>query len=134
MSGIMMTAMASTPVSAYDESKEKIVAERYALASSTTCDLEISNYCAYLSSKAEGNMSVTKITATQTLEKYIALWIWETVGSASWYNSVNDNILMLNNQKNLYQSGKYRVKTVFTFTSSTGSTETITVYSNEVTI
>lgn len=40
----------------------------------------------------------------------------------------------MNNNKNKLDSGTYRLKTVFTLTSTSGETETITVYSEEVTI
>jgi len=40
----------------------------------------------------------------------------------------------MSNHKYNLESGTYRLKTVFTLTATNGETETITVYSEEVTI
>lgn len=134
MSGIMMSAFTSVPVYAYDYPEDEIVEEDYALANSTYSTLRISNYNATLDSSVDGDTCVISVSATQTLEKFVALWIWNPVSGACWSKSKSGRSLEMHNQKALNESGTYRIKTVFTLTSSTGSTETITVYSNEVTI
>ncbi len=134
MSGIMASTFASIPVYAYDYPEEEIVEESYALANSTYSTLSIRNNQATLDSGVDGDTCVVSVSATQTLEKFVALWIWSPVSGASWSKSKSGKSLEMHNQATLYESGTYRVKTVFTLTSNTGSTETITVYSNEVTI
>ena len=134
MSGIMVSAFTSIPVYAYDYPEDEIVEESYVLANSTYSTLSIRNNQATLDSNVEGDTCVVSVSATQTLEKYATLWIWSPVSGASWSKSKTGKSLEMHNQAVLYENGTYRVKTVFTLTSSNGSTEEITVYSNEVTI
>ena len=74
---------------------------------------------------------MVKITAEQYLQKQGILWIWSTYDSAEWTKTVYSNVLTVSNTKTGLSSGKYRLKTVFTFTDKQGKTETITVYSDE---
>ena len=72
------------------------------------------------------------ISVEQTLEKYSGwLWIWNEVDGAKWLSSVNRNSITVYNSKSGLSSGTYRLKSIFTLTSSSGETETITVYSEE---
>ena len=84
-------------------------------------------------STAAGN-TLKSITATQTIEKHWGLWIWNEVDGASWSKTVKSSNLSMSNTKSGLDSGTYRLRTDFTVTSTSGSTETITVYSQEKTI
>ena len=81
-------------------------------------------------STAAGN-TLKSITATQTIEKHWGLWIWNEVDGASWSKTVKSSNLSMSNTKSGLDSGTYRLRTDFTVTSTSGSTETITVYSKE---
>lgn len=59
-------------------------------------------------------------------------WKWNEVDY--WSESVNTTSIFMSNHKYNLESGTYRLKTVFTLTATNGETETITVYSEEVTI
>ncbi|MGN0682816.1 MAG: hypothetical protein ACI4JY_03980, partial [Oscillospiraceae bacterium] len=84
---------------------------------------------------SSGGVDVVKITVEQTLEKYSGwFWIWNSVDGASWTKTVNTNTICLSNTKSGLTSGKYRLKSVFTLTSSSGKTETVTIYSDERTV
>ncbi len=111
----------------------EIVVPAYEIASNPESTLIISGTTASCKSTVTGK-SVKSISAEQTLEKFWGLWIWNEVDGGYWTKSVNSSILIMNNNKNKLDSGTYRLKTVFTLTSTSGETETITVYSEEVTI
>lgn len=111
----------------------EIVVPAYEIASNPESTLIISGTTASCKSTVKGK-SVKSISAEQTLEKFWGLWIWNEVDGGYWTKSVNSSILIMNNNKNKLDSGTYRLKTVFTLTSTSGETETITVYSEEVTI
>ncbi len=74
------------------------------------------------------------ITVTQTLQKYWGLWIWTDVKDAEWSDQVNDSSIRLSNSKSGLDSGKYRLKSVFTLTDNNGKSETITIKSDEKTV
>lgn len=106
------------------------VALAYEYARKATSELSISSQTAYCTSKTEGD--AVSITVEQTLEKYSGwFWIWDDVDNASWSKTVNRSSISLSNTASGLDSGKYRLKSVFTLTNSSGKTETITVYSNE---
>lgn len=73
--------------------------------------------------------NTVKITVVQTLQKYSGwFWIWDDV--ATWTKTVNSSSTSFTNKKSGLSSGKYRVKSVFTLTNSSGKTETLTIYSD----
>ena len=76
------------------------------------------------------------ISITQALEKQSSSGSWQTVTGASWsITSANGNTsYIFSNSKAVTASGKYRVKSVFVIESISGKRETVTVYSNAVSI
>ena len=73
----------------------------------------------------------SSITAVQTLEKRSLLIFWNTVGDECTKTVTNSGNLSFTNYKDNLDSGTYRVKTVFTVVLKDGTSETVTVYSNE---
>lgn len=136
LAAVLMVASTTVSTSAYEAdltiAAEK-VAPAYEIASNPVSQLSISGATASCLSKVSGP-SVKSITAEQTLEKFWGLWVWNEVVGANWSKSVNYNNITMSNKKYDLDSGTYRLKTVFTLTSTSGSTETITVYSQEKTI
>lgn len=120
---------ASTP--RYDSSYT--VSPYYETASAATSTLTISGTTAKCESKLVGHSNVTSCKVEQTLEKYSGwFWIWNDVDGASWSNIISGSSGKVTNSKSGLESGTYRLKSVFTLTSSNGKTETITVYSEEL--
>lgn len=119
-------------VSAYADTTysfvESEVAPAYESAYSVTGSLTISGTTAYCTSSGKGP-DIVSITVEQTLQKQGFLWIWSTYG-ARWTKSVNADSIAMSNTKTGLSSGKYRLKSVFTFTDKYGKSETITVYSD----
>ena len=70
----------------------------------------------------------------QSLERHSFLWSWDTVGGSWTKTETNAVSVTFTNTKSGLTSGTYRVKSVFTVTLSNGTSETVTVYSNEVEI
>ena len=111
------------------------VAPAYEIARSADSYLSIASNTASCTSGCEGPSTVTKITVEQTLEKHSGwFWIWNNVDGASWTSTKYSSACTVTNTKSGLTSGTYRVKSVFTLTNSSGQTETITVYSSEVTV
>ncbi len=109
------------------------VSPAYEYADIASSRLSISGQTAYCTSETEGD--AVSITVEQTLEKHSGwFWIWNSVDGANWTKTVNLNSISMSNTKSGLSSGTYRLKSVFTLTSSSGKTETITVYSEEKTI
>ena len=102
------------------------------ICESCTSNLSISGTTATCTSRATGD-DVKSITATQTLQKKSGS-SWVAVTGASWTKTTSISSLYMSNSKSGLSSGTYRLKSVFTLTSSNGKTETITVYSQESTI
>lgn len=126
-----MTASAET-ASAY--SLVDVASPFYAVADQAYSEIEIVGNKADCVSRAYGDQ-IVKITVEQTLEKYSGwFWIWNNVDGASWTKTVNTNTIRLSNSKSGLSSGTYRLKSVFMLTSSSGKTETITIYSAEKTV
>lgn len=108
------------------------VSPYYETASDAVSTLTVSGTTAKCKSKLIGHSNVTSIKVEQTLEKYSGwFWIWNSVDGANWTKTVNLNSISMSNTKSGLSSGTYRLKSVFTLTSSSGKTETITVYSDE---
>lgn len=110
------------------------VSPYYENANNPISSLRISGNTAYCTSTTDGT-DVVKITVEQTLEKHSGwFWIWDTVDGASWTKTVNKSTISFSNTKSGLSSGTYRVKSVFTLTSTSGKTETFTIYSEEKTV
>lgn len=110
---------------------EEEIIEEYAYFDTLESSLTFSGSTATCTSIA-GASSGKSITATQYLEKYSGwFWSWDTV--ATWSKTENGPLLTMTNQTSL-SSGKYRLRTVFTVTSTTGQEETQTAYSFERTV
>lgn len=62
---------------------------------------------------------------------YADVIVRNEVDGASWSKTVKSSNLSMSNTKSGLDSGTYRLRTDFTVTSTSGSTETITVYSKE---
>ena len=85
------------------------------------------------SSYSESNGNTASVKITQSLEKHSFLWFWDTVGG-EWTTNSKKSSVSFTNYKSGLASGTYRVKSVFTVTTTSGQTETVTVYSAEKTI
>lgn len=127
---LMMCFSLSVPASAQTV-PTGIVQPYYEKANDAKSNLYISGTTATCKSDVIGNSDVVTITATQYLQKQGLLWIWSTYDGAKWTKTVNANTISMSNSKSGLESGKYRLKTVFTLTDKNGKTETITVYSDE---
>ncbi|MGN0610176.1 MAG: hypothetical protein ACI4JI_00200 [Ruminiclostridium sp.] len=78
--------------------------------------------------------TVKTVTIEQTLEKHWAFGWFFGVDGASWKTTTSSKSVTYQNTKTGLSSGTYRVKSVFTVTTTSGQTETVTVYSAEKTI
>lgn len=127
----------SLTVSACAETTSSIVESEitpaYEIASNARSGLNLSGQTAYCSSDAYGIETVS-ITVEQTLQKQGFLWLWSDVKDASWTTTVKMSAVAFDNTKSGLSSGKYRLKSVFSFTDKYGKTESITVYSGEKSI
>ena len=102
----------------------------YEIATSVSSTLNFVGTKAECVSQGDG-LGTVKITVVQTLQKYSGwFWIWNDVDGASWTKTVNSNVVSFVNTKSGCASGKYRLKSVFTFTNKNGKTETLTIYSS----
>jgi len=136
LSAFMMFSCVSIPASAatttYISNEE--IAPAYEYAVSVDSMLNISSGTATCTSSCISSSDVVQITVEHTLQKFWGLWIWNDVDGASWSTTEYGSSIYLTSSKSGLSDGKYRVKSVFTLTSSGGKTETITVYSAEKTI
>ncbi|MGN0553140.1 MAG: hypothetical protein ACI4I1_07135 [Oscillospiraceae bacterium] len=136
---LTIACLSSTPnMTAFAENNETFVvnegvAPAYEIAKNVSSELNISGATAYCTSTVRGD-NTASITVTQTLQKFWGLWIWNDVSGAEWTKTVNYSTTTLSSTKSGLDSGTYRVKSVFELTDQNGETETITIYSDEVTI
>lgn len=128
MKRIICIALASMlmlcPVTVHAEEMESNVfagsiQPRYAYATSVSSGLTLSADKAECKSNAAGP-NVTKIVATQYLEKKVLLW-WDEVDS--WSKTSTSSSLSMSNSKSGLDSGTYRVRTVFTVYMGSSSEE-----------
>ncbi len=78
--------------------------------------------------------SFKSVTIEQTLEMHwFASWFL-TVNNATWETTSTSKSVTFQNTKSGLASGTYRVKSVFTVKTTSGQTETVTVYSAEKTV
>lgn len=106
----------------------------YETASAAISTLTISGTTAKCESKLIGHSDVKSCKVEQTLEKYWGLWIWNEVKGASWSDTISSVSGIVTNSKSGLESGTYRLKSVFSVITSSGETESITIYSDEKTI
>ncbi|MBP1547758.1 MAG: hypothetical protein J6A37_14325 [Oscillospiraceae bacterium] len=87
---------------------------RYVYTGSVISSITISDSSstAYCKGTAKGDSTVTRIEATQYLEKKSGT-TWSTVSGCTWSDSSNRNSLTISNSKSNLSSGTYRVRTVF---------------------
>lgn len=131
---LFMSVSIPVPAEEIDSIVVDEISPAYEIASNPSSLLSISGQTAYCKSKT-GTVNAVSITVEQTLEKYSGLfWIWNDVDGASWTKTVNQSTISMSNTKSGLSSGTYRLKSVFTLTSSSDKTETITVYSSEKTV
>lgn len=97
-------------------------------------NLVISGSTATCGSSYDGGPVVKSVKVVQSLEKHSYLWVWDRIGSEITKTETDTNSLSCTNIKTGITSGTYRVKSVFTITLYDGRSETLTVYSNEVTV
>lgn len=76
------------------------------------------------------------ISITQTLEKEVSSNNWQAVKDCGWTITATEksNYCVFENFKAVTESGKYRLKTVFTVESAAGVRERILMYSLTVSI
>lgn len=134
LSACMM--ISGTNVSVFAESTASFSDDSIDLAYEYTDDakslLRISYNTAKCVSSCTGARNVIQITVEQTLQKFWGLWVWNDVDNASWSTAENGSYVSVVNTKRGLPSGTYRLKSVFTLKTSSGKTETITVYSEEI--
>lgn len=119
---------AGIPVCAYGGGN--IASPYFLYTNSAKSTLIISGNTAYCESVIKGDSTVTKIYATQYLEKKNGNK-WETVDS--WSDSVSGKSLSMSNSKDNLGSGTYHLRTVATVYSGSKS-EPVVKTSMEVTI
>ena len=137
LSVLMVTICLCTSLclTAYAEETDMYISDEivptYEIARSLNSALSISGTKAMCESSAKGDDCVS-ITVTHTLQKYSGwLWIWEDVTGSTSVKTVNTNTIMVLTTKSGLESGTYRLESAFMLTSSSGSVETITIYSSE---
>lgn len=96
--------------------------------------IAISGSTATCTSTYEDAVAVKSIKIVQSLEKHSYLWVWDTVGSAITKTETDVANMSSTSIRTGITSGTYRVKSVFTVTLYDGTSETVTVYSQEVTV
>lgn len=140
LSVLMVTICLCTSlcVTAYADNNDMYISDDATLAYETAQNpnsaLSISGTKTMCESRAEGDDCVS-ITVTHTLQKYSGwFWIWDDVEDSTSEKTVNTNTVTLSTTKSGLESGTYRLKSTFLLTSSSGSIETITIYSGEETI
>ena len=136
LSVFMMFSSISIPASAetvtYDSDEE--ISPAYEYADTAKSLLSISANSAECISRCTSSSDVVHITVEQTLQKFWGLWVWNDVDGALWTATERGSSISAVNTQNGLTSGTYRLKSVFTLTSSSGKTETITIYSTEKSI
>lgn len=132
--GIMCFSFFVADASAYEANENVPVVADIGSAEKTSV-LTISSSKATCKSSYYCNGETAKmIKAVQTLEKKSVFGDFTSVSGASWTKTVTTQNLSMSNTKSNLSSGTYRLKTVFAVTLSSGTSETVTVYSAEKTV
>lgn len=133
LSAVIMCSAVST--SAFAEEKSQIIEDEispaYEIARTVSSTLYISSNTAECKSTCEGKNDVVQISVEQTLQQLGGLWQWNDVDNASWSTTKSGSSVSVVNTKSGLPDGTYRLESVFTLTTSSGKTETITIYSAE---
>ncbi len=133
LSGVVLSTAMS--VSAYADTETLSLVDEvsplYEYADELKSLLSVSSTKATCRSDAICSNEVVTIYVEQTLQKYWGLWIWNKVDGGYWTKTQNGSSIAVSNSISGLKSGTYRLKSVFTLTTSSGKTEKITVYSNE---
>ncbi len=133
MACVSLCCSASAETVAFASNEQVLPAYQY--AQSVKSLISVSSSTAECTSMCLSDLDVVSITIEQTLEKHSGwFWIWNNVDGANWVSTRYSSSYTVVNSKSGLTSGTYRLKSVFTLTDSSGQTETITVYSDEVTI
>ena len=128
-----LTAFAEQPASPYAAGTPAVPNWDITISASSTLYPEGDDVTCV--SKTTGVSSVTSITVEQTLEVPGFLWFWNTYDNESeWTKTFNGNAAQFSNEKTDLASGKYRLKSVFTLETASGKSETVTIYSETITI
>ena len=129
-----LMAFAESPVAPYAASNPPAV-PNWDLTGTASSNLYVDGTDVACLSKVNGNTIVTSITIEQTLQKQGLFWIWSKLDKDSeWIETYNDFSARLYNEKYNLESGKYRLKSVFTLKTDSGKSEKITIYSEIVEI
>lgn len=133
---VIMTIMLSfacfgSTVSASAAQSVPDVSPYYTYANKYSSELTITGTTAKCVSSATGISSVTSIVVNQTLQKKTSSGTWQTV--THWNETDTGYVASTTNYKYSLSSGTYRLKTQFTFLTSTGF-ENVTAYSTEKTV
>lgn len=123
---------AGITTSAYNNNYVNEISPYYLYTYQAKSTLEISGKSATCKSSLTGMTSVTKISATQYLEKKNGTK-WETISGGTWSDSVNSSSLTMSNSKSNLSSGTYRLRTVFTVYCG-NNYETVEKVSSEATV
>lgn len=136
LSAFMILSSISVSVSAESATyiSDEGIAPAYEYTDDAKSILYVSLNTAECTSKCTGASNVVQITVEQTLQKFWGLWIWNDVDGVSWSTTKSGSYASVVNTKSGLSSGTYRLKSVFTLTTSDGKSETITIYSDEETI
>lgn len=128
-----LTAFAAQPASPYAASMP--ATPNWDITADASSNLYVDGTDVTCLSKVNGSVIVTSITIEQTLQKQGLFWIWSKPDKDSeWTETVNDFSAMVYNEKYNLESGKYRLKSVFTLKTDSGKSEKITIYSEIVEI
>lgn len=137
LSVLMVTVCLCTSlcITAYAEETDMYISNdialAYEIAQTPSSILSINGTKAVCESNTSGYDCVS-ITVTHTLQKYSGwFWAWDDVENTTSEKTVNTNTVTLSTTKSGLESGTYRLKSTFSITSSSGSVETITIYSTE---
>lgn len=126
----------TTAVSAADLSSAVIdtVEPAYAIANEAVSRLTISGTTATCYSSTRGNATSISVIQVLEVQSKTNSKVWKSVIGGYWTKSVKANNIDLRNKVTGLESGTYRLKSEFTLTAKDGTTETITVYSQQKTI
>lgn len=130
---VLLICILAVPVSAAAANPGGTAAPMYTIAQGPYSDLYINGTSAYCDSST-GSSGAVSITVVQTLQKHKSWLSWEDVSDASWSKTVSASSITASNSKSGLESGKYRLKSVFTLENSAGTIETVTIYSSEQTV
>lgn len=129
-----LTAFAAGPVAPYAASNPPAT-PNWDLTATASSTLYPDGNDVTCSSIITGDTVVTSITIEQTLQKQGLFWIWAKPDNDSeWSTTVYKNGALFSNEKTGLESGKYRLKSVFTLKTDSGKSEKITIYSEIVVI